>query len=294
MNNKHGKYYYGKPEVRQFDHVIDAFVAHESVHSVKTSSLPLIQFWHDKFVKRNVEQIKGADGLTGEELRKIKNIFLEKDSLRFFEYATCVQGGRGKASMTDLMLLTKGSNDNYKVAIEAKFTEYQEDPQYRPTVKMWKSEKSSKKDGGRNREKVLEGWCNYITGNGGELDFSNIDEIPYQLVHRIASACAKDEDDNAHIPIVLYHLFYEKDDEENVNRFQNNLKGWVEKLALKGVGFYVLKSMIKINDSVFTAKEEGKRLNDLFRDMNKCGYCKVMQSDLCCICSIPQANDDCS
>lgn len=51
MNNKHGKYYYGKPEAGQFDHVIDAFVAHESVHSVKTSSLPLVQFWHDKFVK---------------------------------------------------------------------------------------------------------------------------------------------------------------------------------------------------------------------------------------------------
>lgn len=165
MNNKHGKYYYGKPEAGQFDHVIDAFVAHESVHSVKTSSLPLVQFWHDKFVKRNIDQIKGADGLTGEELRKIKHIFLDEDSLRCFEYATCVHekcGGRGKASMTDLMLLTKGSNGNYKVAIEAKFTEYQEDLQYRPTVKMWKSEKSSKKDGGQNREKVLEGWCKYV------------------------------------------------------------------------------------------------------------------------------------
>lgn len=71
--------------------------------------------------------------------------------------------------MTDLMLLTKGSNGNYKVAIEAKFTEYQEDLQYRPTVKMWKSEKSSKKDGGQNREKVLEGWCKYVMENGGAL-----------------------------------------------------------------------------------------------------------------------------
>lgn len=293
MNNKHGKYYYGKPEVGQFDHVIDAFVAHESVHSVKTSSLPLVQFWHDKFVKRNVEQIKGADGLTGEELRKIKNIFLEKDSLRCFEYATCVQGGRGKASMTDLMLLTRGSNGNYKVAIEAKFTEYQEDLQYRPTVKMWKSEKSSKKDGGQNRENVLKGWCKYVTENGGALSHSMLDEIPYQLVHRIASACANDEDgETRRIPIVLYHLFYEAADKEKVDQFQNNLKGWIGKLALKGVGFYVLKSMIKIEDSVFTAKEEGERLNDLFRDMDECRYCEVRQSDLCCICSIPQANDD--
>lgn len=292
MNNKHGKYYYGKPQVGQFDHVIDAFVAHESVHSVKTSSLPLVQFWHDKSVMRNVEQIKGADGLTGEELRKIQNIFLEKDSLRCFEYATCVQGGRGKASMTDLMLLAKGSNRNYKIAIEAKFTEYQEDPQYRPTVKMWKSEKNSKKDDGQNREKVLEGWCNYITGNGGELDFSNIDEIPYQLVHRIASACAKDEDDNAHIPIVLYHLFYEKDDKEKVNQFQKNIEGWVEKLDLKGIGFYVLTTMIKIRDSVFAAKEDDEHLNNLFKETQHGGYCEVIQSALYRICAIPQENGE--
>ena len=54
-------------------------------------------------------------------------VFLEKCGLPLnlgepkfcFEYPVPVNGGKGKASMTDLMILA----DNYAIAIEAKWTE---------------------------------------------------------------------------------------------------------------------------------------------------------------------------
>ncbi len=100
--------------------------------------------------------------------------FSEK-KLAIFEHETRPKKGRGYPSCTDLLLL----DEDECIAIEAKRTE----PPYK-TVSAWNS-------GSENKRLVLEGWLEYIaeyTNQG--ISISEIGDLPYQLVHRVASACA--------------------------------------------------------------------------------------------------------
>lgn len=92
-----------------------------------------------------------------------------------FEHPTPVIRGVGQPSYTDLMIeYTNGS-----IAIEAKRTE-------RPYVKVGKWLNNS-----LNRQKVLEGWVVIINNHLGlKIDISEINDLPYQLIHRVASACS--------------------------------------------------------------------------------------------------------
>lgn len=92
-----------------------------------------------------------------------------------FEFETSLQKGIGKSSYTDLMI----EYTNTCIAIEAKRTE----PKYQ-TVLKWLGESDNKKS-------VLEGWINIIFNyTGVKFDFKSISDLPYQLVHRVASACS--------------------------------------------------------------------------------------------------------
>jgi hypothetical protein len=94
-----------------------------------------------------------------------------------FEYRVPVQAGRGKPSHTDLMLLSS----ELAVAIEAKFTE----PPYEK-ISSW-----LRKPPEANREQVLSGWLGLINRQCGvSLTQDQVFDLPYQLVHRTASACA--------------------------------------------------------------------------------------------------------
>jgi hypothetical protein len=96
-----------------------------------------------------------------------------------FEHQVSVQKGDGKASCTDLMLLTR----THAVAIEAKSKE----PEYE-SVATWLRTPPSP-----NRIDVLEGWLDLIRRASGvdpdRLTQQSVADVTYQLIHRTASAC---------------------------------------------------------------------------------------------------------
>jgi hypothetical protein len=107
-----------------------------------------------------------------------------------FEYTVPVQGGKGKASHTDLMLFSK----KHVVAIEAKYTE----PPY-DSVQKWLGDPSTE-----NRLKVLDGWLGLIQKvTNIKLSPDDVSKSAYQLIHRTASACYP----NGKSRFVVYQCF---------------------------------------------------------------------------------------
>ncbi len=101
------------------------------------------------------------------------------------------QCGRSKAaSRTDLILIS----GDVCVAIEAKFTE----PRYE-TVTQWLTTD--------NRMKVLKGWLSLLSP---DLKKNDVYDLPYQLVHRAASACYPDAKSR--------HLVYQVFDVDSAKR----------------------------------------------------------------------------
>ena len=80
--------------------------------------------------------------------------------------------------MTDLMILC----DDFKIAIEAKFTEYAKmktDP-----IDKWKNNGDKE-----NRLKGLNYWTSLISPFSNGFDNEALQQISYQFYHRTASAC---------------------------------------------------------------------------------------------------------
>lgn len=101
---------------------------------------------------------------------------LEESAALHFEYAVPVQSGRGKASFTDLMILT----GNTAVAVEAKYTE----PEYQNVGKWLGGESVG------NRADVLKGWLDLINATTeASLTPESVSVLPYQVIHTSASAC---------------------------------------------------------------------------------------------------------
>lgn len=96
----------------------------------------------------------------------------------YLEYKVRPPKGRGKASHTDVMLL---SGDT-ALAIEAKWTE----PMYE-TVYEWLGSEAPQP----NRQQVLEGWLSLLQRHSAtELNPLDFSKCTYQMVHRAASAAA--------------------------------------------------------------------------------------------------------
>ena len=91
-----------------------------------------------------------------------------------FEHPIPVQRGRGKASFTDLVVLTP----TVSLFVEAKYTE----PEYEP-VSKWLEK------GSENRREVLHGWLYLLAKAGRPVPEDAVRNLPYQLIHRAASAC---------------------------------------------------------------------------------------------------------
>jgi hypothetical protein len=107
-----------------------------------------------------------------------------------FEHKVPVQAGLGKPSYTDLMI----SADGLSVAVEAKFTE----GRY-ADVETWLG-----KSTGDNRHSVLSGWLGLLERCSLEKLYpDSVAELPYQLVHRAASACRSD----APVRCLVYQVF---------------------------------------------------------------------------------------
>ncbi len=258
-------YYYGSPDnLPTWKDVVSIFAATHSLHSEKTSTLPLVQFWNPN------------DNGLEDVLVKACNLNITKKALReakfCFEYPVPVHpkcGGRGKASMTDLMIITS----SYAIALEAKYTEYLSGKQ--ESISQWRNDPSLK-DGtiSANRMNVLQGWLNYISQEGySEISqitedlLAKLKDVPYQLFHRIASACAAAMGSKRK-SVVIYQVFYDKKVEAEAEDFSIKLKEHfdvLEKwLRLQNVGFYVVMTPVKTKPESGTTKKD---LGQLFLRM---------------------------
>ncbi len=92
-----------------------------------------------------------------------------------FEFETPVIKGVGSPSCTDLLI----EYPNGCIAIEAKWTES-------PYIKVGKWMGNS-----INRNLVLSGWLEIINNQTNlEISIKEVFDLPYQLIHRVASACS--------------------------------------------------------------------------------------------------------
>ncbi len=215
---------YGKLNSYVYGAIIDRF-SKNKINSIRTSSIPLVQFWENTETRLN--ELLDNLGLTS------------RNPILCFEYPTS-STARGKSSMTDLMIV----DGDIKIAIEAKFTEYLKNKIRIKTIQRWKNEKNNIV----NREKVLNHWTKMINPFSKGLNGPNVERIDYQFYHRTASACNESEK-----AIVVYQLFYEKEAESDLNKYIEKLKEYVELInPSSNLNFYVWEietCLIANNDS---------------------------------------------
>ncbi len=132
--------------------------------SPRRSTVPLLDYWREP--QQRLGEFAAAIGLD-----------LGLPAELSFEFPVRPPKGRGKPSFTDLMISTQDA----AVAIEAKFTE----PPYQD-VRSWLRDPVEV-----NRSDVLRGWLQLINGAVGcSLQQDSVMALPYQLIHRTASACS--------------------------------------------------------------------------------------------------------
>jgi len=168
-------FYSGIP-INDFKSLVESYKISE-FSSPARSTVPLLIYWRN--IEERIREFYGYINVTAPNSVKA-----------CFEYTVPVQNGKGKASHTDLMLLSK----EHVVAIEAKYTE----PPY-DSVQKWLDDPPSK-----NKLKVLDGWLGLIKKiTNIKLSPDDVSWSAYQLIHRTASACYPD----AKSRFVVYQCF---------------------------------------------------------------------------------------
>jgi len=150
--------YYKKQGLTSIDSIYQKFNKKE-FKSPYRSTIPLIALF-----KSN--QIANIKSLKSNSISNIDYIF---------EHETHVTKGNGSPSCSDLLI----KHSNGCIVIEAKRTE----PPYEKVGKWLGSS--------TNKKLVLEGWLELINNfTDLKVDISEITDLPYQLIHRVASACS--------------------------------------------------------------------------------------------------------
>ena len=235
---------FGKPSSYDYGTIIDQFSG-TKINTPQTSSIPLVQFWRNTEAKL-------------EELSNNININFQK--LYFcFEYPTPSRG-KGKSSMTDLMII---DGDN-KIAIEAKYTEYRKKKIRTKSIKQWINEKNT-----LNRIEVLNGWTEMIKPFSNYLDDSLIRDIEYQFYHRTASACF-----NSNNAVVIYQLFYDMESFADLEKYIDKLEYYVGLLNPKdNLNFYIW--IVETN----LIKDENE-IDNPFLEMKSCNIYNFKNSEI--------------
>lgn len=223
--------YYINYPTGEYDTVLEV-LSHTHTNSIKTSSIPLADFWHPD---RNVKHKKVIS-------REIQIDFTYANYC--FEYPTPAyknfESGKtlqySKASMTDLMIFLPG----IQIAIEAKYTEYVRDEIYKPILKDWCNNEKHKKD-------IIGCWLHYISSYVREpitVDkLMEIERFPYQFLHRTASACFSR---NGERPMLIYQLFYDEKNISQLVKFEEILSNAAKtlKLNLETLPFFIIKQKV--------------------------------------------------
>lgn len=164
----------------------------------------------------------------------------------------------GNPSMTDLMI----RDGKYQVAIEGKYTEYTWGAS--ETLGAWLLAKPTSSDIAYRR-RIAKAWLDMIgqaqcTGlhSFGEL-FRDCGEIGYQFLHRTASVCHRSVDGKKRMPVLVYQLFYDADDEAQIaarDAFKRALRRWAQLLKLKNMRFLVVEVPVTNGRNVETRTTE--------------------------------------
>ena len=169
------KLYYGLPHDLDFETLLYEFPDSE-FKNLTRSTIPLLSYWREP--EFAIGKIKAALSLS-----------TPLEGTLCFEYPV-KSLNRAKPSFTDLMYISP----QIVFGIEAKATE----PRYE-TVQDWLSAAKGRSD----REAVLSHWLRMITQRVGELTRENVLQVPYQMVHRLASVCSI----NAEAHALIYQIY---------------------------------------------------------------------------------------
>lgn len=244
-----------------YEHVLDRLLSTKT-NSTKTSSLPLADFWRPKrFESPEIKALCQKIGIKFEDLDPTKADYC-------FEYPTSAYEDviskktieYSKSSMTDLMILLKDTKET-RITIEAKYTEYVEDKKYSPLLGDWyEKEKTHKK-------KILDCWIKYI-GTYGKISSAeelfkndNWRELPYQFLHRTASACFKCSN-----PVLVYQLFYDEEHRKEMENFEGDLKKCATEILHQDrdkLPFFIVETKVDPNSLAFKYKDL-ENSSDLF------------------------------
>lgn len=222
---------FGNPEVQGYSVILD-YYSGTQISSDRTSSVPLAQYW--KAYPRRLLEIEHQTGLS-----------LLHPQIHF-EYAT-ESLGNANASMSDVMILA----DGVRIAIEAKFTEFAKNGFQ--TIGGWLSTGNKE-----NRRRVLDHWVNMIIPYS-ESDLTNIEDIPYQFLHRLACACDKHPEH----AILLYQLFVDDKTRSTFNEMLSVLTATKERINPKSN----LKIVFQQIECRQVRHYAGDKLKNIFSDM---------------------------
>lgn len=201
-----GRLFYNNNEIKTIEELIDNYGDDEFMSPYR-STIPLIElFFHNET-----------------EMNKLIPNY--KSYNCSFEYMTPVLKGKGKASCTDLMIY----NNEQTFCIEAKRTE----PEYENVIDWLRHGNIE------NKKLVLSGWLEIINNKcETNLNQDDVIKMPYQLIHRFASACKigiNMKPEHIH----MFYFFFDGNNESIVF-----YKNWLLKLAEITNNKIVIKSFI--------------------------------------------------
>ena len=166
---------------------------------------------------------------------------IELETAKFyFEYRVPVR--KGNQSHTDLMIV----DNNKCISIEAKYTEskYQK-------VNTWRGCSN-------NKLEVLNGWLNLINSKlTNEIKIDDIQDITYQMIHRLASACYNETKK----PEMIYLYFDSKPEMINYYKEQLNKLKLLVKDNIK-IELFSINS-IPTDEMKELKKQWGNKIRDL-------------------------------
>jgi len=232
---------YKNTPVSDYNSLIESYPKSE-FDSPFRSTVPFLYFW--KNIKERLDDYLGWLGL------KISHTVTAS-----FEFLVDVQRGKGRPSQTDLMVIF----DEYTITIEAKYTE----PRYE-CVQNWLRKS-------QNRILVLEGWLDLIHSAIGKSNIKAIDivDLPYQLIHRCASACFP----NVAHRTLIYQCFDLDQEKEQYYKSQlqslNQILNKPDNLNFIVLNIPLLKSSEYIDLQNRWNRGERKMYRDVIRGMKK-------------------------
>lgn len=211
-------FYSGKPTGSNPTDILDS-VSPKEFLSYERSTMPFLAWW-TKFPDQKWENKSEPF------LKSLKNLYRDDQAQFCIEYPVKPQNGTGKASMTDLMIMS----ENQTVAVEGK---WREKPY--PLVKDWAGASENRKD-------VLEGWLRSLNPS---VRIEDCESVEYQIIHRAASAVISGQ--NRGETALIYQCFYRKRTLDDPAPHKVKIHKFIETVKPKNIAIYFVTTPLELN-----------------------------------------------